>query len=464
LQYFFGDDMKRILAATFLTTFMLTSAFMPAQAIMDKNSKQIKKQLENTQSILSTINYDWWKSANDSYLEDYILRAVQNNYDIKLAQLRVEQAQINVMAVRSDQLPTLTIGAAPGLAKMPNTTKTMGSVAFPVIAQYELDIFGKNWDKTKSSKTLLKGVEYQTMASDIAIISFVATTYYNIVKLDKIIELQEKITQDRKEISRLMNLSNKEGLVSTQDTIQAEKSYIMAQNDLIEYQKSLANALNALAVLIGDSPNNVNEYKRISYDELSSDFEIPNEISSDVITNRPDYKSLEQQLKAAGIDVRVAKKEFLPTIDILGLAAFIATSTASNINWKNAAALAGGGAMLPLFTGFKKTANLKFNKNKYNQILQQYQKTGLTAIQEVNDSLYNYKSDSEKLLNNIKAFDMQNEDFKLANAKYREGVISKLDLLQQREVLLFTEQLTVNSKISCYIDKISLYKTTGAKI
>jgi len=456
--------MKRILAATFLTTFMLTSAFMPAQAIMDKNSKQIKKQLENTQSILSTINYDWWKSANDSYLEDYILRAVQNNYDIKLAQLRVEQAQINVMAVRSDQLPTLTIGAAPGLAKMPNTTKTMGSVAFPVIAQYELDIFGKNWDKTKSSKTLLKGVEYQTMASDIAIISFVATTYYNIVKLDKIIELQEKITQDRKEISRLMNLSNKEGLVSTQDTIQAEKSYIMAQNDLIEYQKSLANALNALAVLIGDSPNNVNEYKRISYDELSSDFEIPNEISSDVITNRPDYKSLEQQLKAAGIDVRVAKKEFLPTIDILGLAAFIATSTASNINWKNTAALAGGGAMLPLFTGFKKTANLKFNKNKYNQILQQYQKTGLTAIQEVNDSLYNYKSDSEKLLNNIKAFDMQNEDFKLANAKYREGVISKLDLLQQREVLLFTEQLTVNSKISCYIDKISLYKTTGAKI
>ena len=425
---------------------------------------KLRKQQEQTQSILGNVNYDWWKKANDSYLEDYILRAVQNNHDIKTAQLKLEQAQINVMAVRSDQFPTLTIGAAPGIAKMPQSEKSMGSVAFPLIASYELDIFGKNWDKTKSAKTLLKGVEYQTSASDIAIVSFVGTTYYNIVKLDKIIELQQKITEDRKEISRLMNLSNKEGLISTQDAIQAEKASVMAENDLIEYKKARTSALNALAVLIGDSPENISEYKRISYDELGSDFNIPDEISSEIIVNRPDYKSLEQQLKAAGLDVRVAKKEFLPTIDILGLAAFLATSNSSALSWKNAVAFAGGSAMFPLFTGFKKTANLKFNKNKYQQILEQYQKTNLTAIQEVNDSLYNYKSDSEKYKNNIKALDIQNKDFKLASAKYREGVISKLDLLQQRETLLFMEQLSANSKMSCYIDKIGLYKATGAQI
>ncbi|MBQ8475629.1 TolC family protein, partial [bacterium] len=161
---------------------------------------------------------------------------------------------------------------------------------------------------------------------------------------------------------------------------------------------------------------------------------------------------------------RVAKKEFLPTIDILGALAFLATSSLNTMDWKNALSLAGVNASLPLFTGMLKTANLKLNKNKYSQILEQYQKTNLVAIQEVNDSLYNYKSDNEKLKNNLKALDIQTQDYKLANAKYQEGVISKLDLLQQRESLLFMEQLTASSKMGCYIDKIGLYKTTGAQI
>ncbi len=436
----------------------------PSSAILYKNTKKIKREQEQTQTLLGNINYDWWKQINDVYLEDYVLRALQNNHDIKTAQLNIEQAQINVMAVRSNQLPSLGVGASPAIAKLPNSEKTTGSIALPVFASYELDLFGKNWDKTKSSKSLLKGVEYQAAASEIAIISMVGSIYYNIVKLDKVIELQESIAKDRAEIYRLMNLSYKEGIASAQDAIQTEKASIMAQNDLIGYKKSLTNALNALAVLIGDSPENIDEYKRISFDELSSDFEIPNEISSEIIINRPDYKSLENQLKAAGLDVRAAKKEFLPTIDILGAVAFLATSGASSLDWKNAVSLLGANATLPLFTGFKRIANLKLNKNKYAQILEQYQKTNLVAIQEVNDSLYNYKSDNKKFENNIKALEAQNKDFKLASAKFREGVISKLELLQQRESLLFMEQLTASSKMDCYVDKLALYKATGAKI
>ena len=104
------------------------------------------------------------------------------------------------------------------------------------------------------------------------------------------------------------------------------------------------------------------------------------------------------------------------------------------------------------------------NKNKYEQLVQQYQKTNLIAIQEINDSLYNYKSDKEKLDNNIKALNIQKKDYEYSNSKYKEGVISKLDLLQQKEALLYMEKVMVSSKTDCYLDKISLYKTSGAKI
>ncbi len=451
--------MKKLSALVLLTTFVFCFLINPTFAIMENKSKNLPAT-----TILDYINFDWWKKLDDPCLEKYIVTAINNNNDIKTAALKIEQAKLNVTATRAGQLPTIGIGASPLLLKMPETTNTSGSIALPIMASYELDIFGKNWDKTKSSKKLLEGTIYQTQSSDIAIISMVATTYYNIVNLDKIIELQKKLVKDREEIYRLMKLSNDKGIASTSDLILAEKSFVLAQNDLLDYEKARQNALNALAVLIGDSPNNTKEYQRSSLDELGIDFNIPNEISSDIITNRPDYKALEKQLEAAGIDVRVAKKEFLPTINILGLLTFIASSSMGSMSWKNSLSLLGASADLPLFTGFVRVANLKLNKNKYEQLLQNYQKTNLTAIQEVNDSLYNLKSNNEKLLNNIKAYDIQNRDYEYANAKYKIGVISKLDLLQQHESLLYMQKLLAQSKTDCYIDKISLYKTTGAKI
>ena len=451
--------MKKILAVSILSS--LTFGFMtnPACAILEKKDN---KTFQST--ILDTVNFDWWKKQNDEHLEKYIVSAINNNYDIKTTALKIEQAQINVMATRAGQMPTLSVGASPFLGKLPGQTKTMGSFALPITANWELDLFGKNWDKTKSSKKILKSVESQTMATDIAIISAVGATYYNIVKLDKLIEIQKDLVKDRENIYNLMKLSNDEGIASTSDLIQTEKAFVMAQNELIDYEKARASALNALAVLIGDSPENTKEYSRISADELDLNFNIPNEISSQIITSRPDYKALEYQLDAAGLDVRIAKKEFLPTINILGALAFASTSLASTMSFENAIALLGGSANLPIFTGGLKKANLKLNKNKYEQLLAQYQKTNLVAIQEINDSLYNFKSDEEKLRNNEKAFNIQKKEYNYAKLKYQEGVISKLDLLQQKESLLYMEKLLANSKTDCFIDKISLYKTTGAKI
>ncbi len=449
--------MKRILALITLLAFNFCFFISPSYAI-------IEKDYYKNQSILDYINFDWWKKQNDPYLEKYIVSAINNNYDIKTAALKIEEAKINIQATKSNLMPSVSIGASPAMSKFPSSTQSEGSFALPIIAQWELDLFGKNYDKTKSAKKIYKSAQFQAQASDISIVSMVGAAYYNIVKLDKLIEIQKNLVDDRKEIYDLMKISNEEGIVSTSDLIQAEKSFVMSQNELIDYEKSRQNALSALAVLIGDSPNNINEYQRISADELGNNFSIPNEISSEIITNRPDYKAVENQLEAVGFDVRAAKKEFLPTINILGVLTFLTTNAFGKFNFENALALLAPSATLPIFTGLKRVANVKINKNKYEQILQQYQKTNLVAIQEVNDALYNYKSDNEKLLNNIKALEIQKKDYDYSKMKFNQGVISKLDLLQQKETLLYMQKMELNSKTDCYIDKISLYKTTGARV
>ena len=59
---------------------------------------------------------------------------------------------------------------------------------------------------------------------------------------------------------------------------------------------------------------------------------------------------------------------------------------------------------------------------------------------------------------------MEKTDYKYAEDCYKEGVISYLDLIQKREVLLSTQKLTVSSDIDKNISQISLYKATAGTL
>ena len=431
-----------------------------------KLSKKEKKALEEKQNRLEYINLDWWESYSDQYLTEYILKAVQNNPDMKIATLKVEEARQAAKLQFSNELPKISVGASPIVGKAPNQTKAFGAFAIPITASYEADIFLKNHDKTKAAKKLYEASQYQEQAAYIAIASQVGATYYNIVKLDKLIALQDEIVKDRKQIYELMKLSNEEGIVSTADLVKADKAYVQSTTDMIELQKAREIMLNSLCVLIGENPNNSSNIKRISYDDLIALKAVPEVISSEVITARPDYMVAQKMIEKAGIDVRVAKKEFLPTFDILGLLGFTATSMAGmkSMNWENAIAGAGLQAMFPVFTGGARIANFKINKNRYEQAIVDYQKTNLTAIQEVNDSLSTLKLDNEKYNKNIETLNMEKKDFGFTQAKYNEGVISKLDLLQRKENLLVVEKMVAASKADCFVNQISLYKALAGKV
>lgn len=461
---------KKILTATLVMS-MLATNYLPVCA-NSFNRKNNVIQSQVSEYKFDNVNLDWWKNYNDDILEGYIVKAVNNNYDLKVATLKVEEARQMVKLQFANELPNLSVGASeffyrtpdPLMAFTPGADKSQSTFGLPIIVNYEADLFLKNHDKTKSVKKIHEISKINERATYIAVASHVGGTYFNIVKLDKLISLQSEIISDRKQIYELMKKRNIEGITSTADLTRAEKAYVMATADLVDLKKAREIMLNSLAVLIGESPNNIDELKRISYNELIYKKEIPAEISSEVITQRPDYLAAEKMVEKAGIDVRVAKKEFLPKINILGLLFFSTNSLGQSMNWGNALAALGGQAMLPLFTGGKLKANLRLSKNKYEQIMQNYYKTNLVAIQEVNDSLSNLKLDNEKYQKNLKSYNMQKADYKYMEKRHEQGIISELDLLQQKEALLVINKMLVASKTECFVDQISLYKAVGGKI
>ena len=67
---------------------------------------------------------------------------------------------------------------------------------------------------------------------------------------------------------------------------------------------------------------------------------------------------------------------------------------------------------------------------------EEYHKTNITAIKEVNDALYDLKMNTEKYEKDLDALSKEQTDYKFAQQKFNEGIISKLDLMQKNEVLL----------------------------
>ena len=172
----------------------------------------------------------------------------------------------------------------------------------------------------------------------------------------------------------------------------------------------------------------------------------------------------EKNVEKAGIDVKVAKKEFLPSINIGAVAMFLSGDIGSLWSTKNALAALGGGLGLPLFTGGRRIANLKMKKVEYERVLNNYYQTNLTAIQEINDAMVSIKLDEEKYQDTKKQAKLEREDFGYSTDKFNQGTISKLDLTQVKENVLFTDQQVVNDKINCLVNYIGLYKATGSQL
>lgn len=464
--------MKKIITTALLAS-MLSMTIMPALAVTEKSSttpKQFKsmvsKNKKNQQSDdykFAYVNMNWWGNFNDDLLNSYIEKAIVNNYDLKMATINVEEYYQNVKLQFANELPSAVAGFGPGVFKAPGLTKTQAAFGLPVIVQYEADIFLKNHNKTKAVKKLYEGSKLDERAAYISVASAVGSTYFNIVNLDKMISLQEQIVSIRQEIYNLMLARNKEGLTSTADTVKANKALVQGQTDLIELKKNREKMLHQFCVLIGESPENASSIKRNSLDNMNYQLAIPSQIPSEIITQRPDYMRAELMVEKAGLDVKVAKKEFLPSINILGGALFNASDIGSLFTTKNMLLGFGGGLVTPLFQGGSLVANLKLKKATYERILQDYYKTNLTAIQEVNDALVASRLDKDKMTQTTKQYNLEKSDYKYNEKKFNQGTISKLDLIQYQENLLTIEKLVAQQKVECMTDAISLYKATGSK-
>ena len=406
---------------------------------------------------------EFFERFDDPYLAGYVQEGLQHNHDLQRAVWQVEEYRQNVRASFAKELPSLSTGAYYTGFHIP-TTLPLHRNAFilPFIARYEPDFLLKNRDKTKSTKKAYESMEFQKESVAISISSDIATVYINLLQYDGLIWSQERTAALSEELVRRAQKRFNHGVIDNAALNTAKKDLETAKNALDDLHKQRETALTQFALLLGRAPGN--EIQRGKLEAFEYKAQIPDVISSEVIFSRPDVLAAEKQLEMANINVRVARKEFLPSFNIIGILAFNTIFPGSFFNWDSTIASILAGASQDIFMGGAKVANLKINKARYEQLFETYRQTDLTAVKEVNDALVIIKIDTATDNNTIEKLRLQTRDFADSGKKFKRGVISEPDLLMAQQQLISAQQAQIQTKTVRLVNYLTLYKAVGGKL
>lgn len=415
--------------------------------------------------LIGYLNLPFWQNFNDDVLIKNLTTVYQNNNDLKASSLKVQEAQRLVKISLANQLPYVGFDGyigrifhssdeVFGKLTIPDYTETR--FLLPLSYNYEIDIYGKNFLRTKAQKKRYEMIKQEEKSAYIYLTSAFATDYYNLIKADKLIALQKDLISTQKQVIGAVEKKYELGTANINDLIQEKKAltnYKEELDNLLEKQDVLKNQIS---VLLSDRA--FAQIDRTSYDNIKAKIVVPETIQTDVILKRPDCVKSELNLEKIGIDVRVAKRELLPSFNIVGTLGFNAYNLSSSDKFLANLALA---PTWDLFTGGRKIQMLKLQKDEYEIAIQNYDKTILRSIQETNDALYTLKSTAKRHSIVEERLNLSEQDMTLEEQKIQVGVSDLLDVLYKKEIELIIQKQEASLKINEIIAMINLYQALG---
>ena len=444
--------MKRILYIFFLV-------------LISCSTTKIEVKKENVKDI---INYNWWLSFKDDNLTLLIEKVIENNKDIKIAISKLNEYNQVVSIYFGAELPTLNTSLyGYHNNKLYGINNQLFSATFvkqngltlPVLFNYELDYLGKNRNKTQSAEKQLESYKYQIQSMYLSLVSNVSSLYFNIAKINKLIVFYNDLISLKQDILNTLYEKQVNNLVSDIEINNVLGEINTLKINIDNLSKVKHTFLTQLAVLVGDNPSKV--FIEVSnIDDIQKD-EINKNISSDVIFTRPDVIACEKLVEKAQIDIKIARKEFFPTINLSAGAIFSNMTGGGLFNPNNTIYSLLGGLSMDLFTGGRKRANLRMNYAKYETILEEYKKVSLIATKEVIDSLNAIDFDDTIINKNNEKYNFEKNNFDKLQIMFNNGLLSSSDLKKAKQKLILLQMDQVNMKVQKYIDYINLYKATA---
>jgi len=453
---------------------LVFTACVPALKQKTENKTVPVSFNNNTLDTVNTAKVNWKQFFTDPYLATLIDTALRNNQEFNIILQEINIAKNEVRARKGEYLPFVIIGAAAGVEKVGQYTRSGATEdnleikpgkKFPdplpdfmvgLSASWEVDI----WKKLRNAK---KSAMFRYLATTEGknfmvtnLISEIASSYYELMALDNQLEILKTniaIYQNSLEIVKLEKVAAK---VTELAVRRFEAEVLKNQSRQYYIMQAITETENRINFLVGRYPQHVLRNSN-TFSELVPEL-IQSGIPSQLLANRPDIRQAELTLAAAKLDIRVAKANFYPAFNIvagIGYQAFnpqYLVTTPQSMMYTLA-----GQLMAPLVNRNALKAYYYSSTAKQIQAAYDYERTILNAYIEVANQLSNinnlarsYELKSQQVQALTESIFISQRLFKSARADYMEVLLTQRDALESRFDLIETKMQQMHARVYIY--------------
>jgi NodT family efflux transporter outer membrane factor (OMF) lipoprotein len=422
----------------------------PTGKTIDAGSLKSEQSLANVAlSPTAWPAQDWWVGYGDPQLGTLIDEALKNNPTLSEAEARARQAQAVAAGINSTRMPQAELDAAFIGARLSEKDPlyppyTLGTFAWEKTLtagfSWDLDLWGGKRAAWEAALGRSRAVEIDVHAARIQLSVNVARAYVNLgyafAERDVAQHELERTTKALALTRRLVA----GGLGTPQQEALADSQAASAEQQKVQADRGIDAARSALSVLLGEGPDrglSIARPQLMNTDQLA----LPENMQVDLLGRRADLVAARWQVEAASKDIKAAKTQFLPNINLSAMAGFVALGGSTNVFQLPARTYEVSPALsLPIFDGGRRRANLAGADAVYDEAVAHYNAVLIKAVNDVADLVSALTSVRSQLALEKRAKQDAQKSYDDAMAGYKGGISGQLTPLVARQQLLLTDQ------------------------
>jgi len=363
---------------------------------------------------------------------------------------------------RSDQKPTVnaTAGASDSRQLLAGTMRdtTIYQVGVGMTA-FELDFFGRVKNLSEAALAQFFATEEAQRAMQVSLVGEVAKAWLTERGLTEQIALAERTLKARTTSYELIKKRFDAGITNALELRQSETLVQTARTIVLSLKREHALSINALALLVGTNTPSSGQSANLLSQPVTAD--IGAGLSSELLTYRPDIRAAEQRLRSAQANIAAARAAFFPRISLTA-GAGLASTELGNLFQNNAGTwIFSPQLVLPIFDAGRNKANLSLAEVRADIAIASYEKIIQVAFREVADALAARATLSDEITAQEAVRASQAARLELAQARYKNGIASYLDVLDAERELFAAEQQLLQTKLLKITNAVDLYRSLG---
>lgn len=408
----------------------------------------------------------WWQIYGDPTLNALEDQVTTSNQSLKVAQAQFLEARAAVRIARAPYYPSVTAAPTASATRQSQSKALFGStspityndIQLPVDVSYEPDVWGRVRRSVEASRSEAQASAADLASVDLSLHAELAMDYFELRGLDSQKQLLDSTVLSYQKALELTQSRYSGGIASAVDLAQAQTQLETTRAEAIDVNVQRAAYEHAIAVLIGKPAA---EFTQTPLPLIGAPPPIPTGLPSDLLERRPDIAASERRVEEANAQIGVARAAYFPLITLGGSAGFD-SNTITNLLGGPAGfwSLAGTAAEL-IFDGGQRRGVSEQARAAYDQAVDQYRETTLTAFQEVEDNLAALRILQDEAKTEDDAVAAAQHSLDLSTTRYKGGVANYLEVTTAQSAALADERSAVDILTRRITASVLLIKALG---